>query len=61
MAGAIADAGVSGYQSYSDSQKKGDSKLKSLGRSAATVAGGVLGGAAHLASMNDVHVISLAH
>ena len=44
VAGAIADAGVSGYQSYSDSQKKGDSKLKSLGRSAATVAGGVLGG-----------------
>ena len=44
MAGAVADAGLSGYQSYSDSQKKGDSKLKSLGRSAATVAGGVLGG-----------------
>lgn len=44
VAGAIADVGVSGYQSYSDSQKKGDSKLKSLGRSAATVAGGVLGG-----------------
>ena len=44
VAGAVADAGLSGYQSYSDSQKKGDSKLKSLGRSAATVAGGVLGG-----------------
>ena len=44
VAGAIADAGVSGYQSYSDSQKRGDTKAKSLGRSIATVAGGVLGG-----------------
>ena len=44
MAGAIADAGVSGYQSYSDSQKRGDSKAKSLGRSIATVGGGLIGG-----------------
>ena len=44
VAGAVADAGVSGYQSYSDSQKRGDTKAKSLGRSIATVAGGVLGG-----------------
>ena len=44
VAGAVADAGLSGYQSYSDSQKRGDTKAKSLGRSIATVAGGVLGG-----------------
>ncbi len=44
VAGAIADAGVSGYQSYSDSQKRGDTKSKSLGRSLATVGGGIIGG-----------------
>ena len=44
VAGAVADAGVSGYQSYSDSQKRGDSKAKSLGRSIATVGGGLIGG-----------------
>ena len=44
VAGAVADAGLSGYQSYSDSQKRGDSKAKSLGRSIATVGGGVIGG-----------------
>jgi hypothetical protein len=56
VAGAIADAGVSGYQSYSDSQKKGDSKLKSLGRSAATVAGGVLGGIGGAALFSPVPI-----
>ena len=44
VAGAVADAGLSGYQSYSDSQKRGDSKAKSLGRSIATVGGGLIGG-----------------
>ena len=44
VVGAVADAGLSGYQSYSDSQKRGDSKSKSLGRSIATVGGGLIGG-----------------